>query len=86
MYNFLAGIAHRWRDVAINLGLHKETESIDVDGHDSQSKLRRVLLKWERNNAEESPYTWRTIINALKQPTIGENALAKKISDYVLSK
>lgn len=79
LYEFLVHLACKWEVIAINLGLEDEIGKIDADGQDVDAKLRKTLLKWKSMHSR--PYTWRTIIEMLKQPTVQENEAAKKIED-----
>ena len=44
--------------------------------------LMKVLHQWE-NNADP-PYTWATIIEALKSPFVNEENLAKEVECWLL--
>ena len=44
--------------------------------------LMKVLHQWE-NNADP-PYTWATIIEALKSPLMNEENLAKEVECWLL--
>ena len=36
-------------------------------------------------NKAEPPFTWATIIDTLRSPTVEENALAQEIEDWITS-
>ena len=79
MNGVAAIIPAKWRAVGIQLGLPSAT----LDTIQSQAAGRpdsnmhafeQVIDQWQRQGP--SPYTWRTIIDALKTPAVGEIALA----------
>lgn len=84
LYNYLTPMASEWRSLAVNLDLAEKTRKIDADGGDSDNKLIEALLAWQRSAGSENPFTWRTIINALEQPSLCDWAcIAEKIrSDH----
>ena len=70
LYNFLSPMASEWRSLAVNLDLAEKTRKIDADGGDCNHKLIETLLTWKISAGSRNPYTWRTIINALEQPSL----------------
>ena len=79
MNDVAAKIPAKWRDVGIQLKLSSAT----LDDIQSQiagrpnSNIRafeQVFAEWQRQGPR--PYTWRTIIDALMTPAVGEVALA----------
>jgi hypothetical protein len=56
-----------------------ENEILLIDEKTAQESLFAVLTKWRRKNAAEHPYTWHTIIEALNQPSLQEDSLARDI-------
>lgn len=80
LYNYLIPICTTWRRLGVNLGLEEyELSLIDCDGNKMEDKLLAVLSQWRRKNTEDEPYTWRTIIDVLKRPSLKELSLARKI-------
>ena len=79
IYNDLIQSSCDWEDIAINLNLDQEISRIDKDGRNVGDKLRKLLLKWKQGLG--LPYTWRTIIEALEEPTLGENKAASQMRD-----
>lgn len=79
LYNRLVKICDKWKCLAINLGLEAEIARIDGTGNKMEDKLFDVLTKWRKRNTTEEPYTWRTMITALQQPSLGEHSLAEEI-------
>lgn len=82
LYNYLIPIASRWRSLGVNLGLENEISLIDGN-KPVEDQLFEVLTKWRRKNTADDPYTWRTLIGALEQPSLQEHALARQIKDAV---
>lgn len=79
LYEFLVHLACRWEVIAINLGLEDEIDKIDADGQGVENKLRKALSKWKSTRSR--PYTWHTVIEMLKQPTVQEIETARRIED-----
>ena len=81
LYNCLIPtIASKWRSLAVNLYLTEEIDKIEADGRGCEDKLMKVLLTWERSAGLRNPYTWRTIISALEQPSLcGSKRRAEEI-------
>ena len=82
MNDVAAEIPAKWRDVGIQLGLSPRI----LDNIQSQAAGRpdsnmhafeQVFEQWQRQGTR--PYTWRTIIDALKAPAVGELALANDL-------
>ena len=82
MNNVAATIPAKWRAVGIQLRL----SSAALDNIQSQAAGRpdsnmqsfeQVFEQWQRQGP--SPYTWRTIIDALTAPAVGEVALANDL-------
>ena len=49
----------------------------------NQTKLDHVLQKWIDLDDQESPVTWKTIIDVIKGSLIQNKALAKEIYQYL---
>ena len=77
LYNDLVLLASEWETVALNLGLVEDISNIDEDGKNVESKLRKVLIRWKTKRPK--PYTWRTITEILREPSLEQNKLADKI-------
>ena len=76
-------IPAKWRDVGIQLGL--STGTLDGIERENGSKpnsclqsFEKVFTRWEQHHSK--PYTWDTIIGALRAPAVCENALAEALS------
>lgn len=82
-------IPAKWRVVGIQLELPSGTlDSIQQEhaGKPQADKLsfETVLNMWK--GLSKIPYTWVTIIDALKAPLIGENELAEKLKAKYIRK
>ena len=81
--NYVAAvIPAKWRAVGIQLGLPSTTldsiQAQNAGGPDSNMQaFEQVFVEWQRQGP--SPYTWRTIIDALMTPAVGEVALANDL-------
>ena len=83
LLNDLVDIAWEWEAIAINLGLEvREIRGIEADitCKREESKLRKVLMKWSEKPLAK-PFTWRTIIEVLKEPSLDQHHLADRIAD-----
>ena len=72
----------KWRSVGIQLGLSLSTlDSIQSNNAGkpdaSLHSFEQVFSTWEKQGP--SPYTWNTIIEALRSPAVGEFALADEL-------
>ena len=74
----------RWKAFAIQLGLNSEIVfSIHQEFKDNvQDCLLAVFHHWMER--ETSPLSWKTIVNALRSPSLNEFRLAKNISEEFL--
>ena len=82
MNDVAAEIPAKWRFVALQLGLPSGL----LDGIQTQTAgipnglliaFEKVLTEWDRQKTK--PYTWETIINTLRKPSVNECALADAI-------
>lgn len=83
MNDVAATIPAKWRTVGIQLGLPQGTlDSIqDENAGKPQANLHsfeNVFNMW-KIQPDKMPVTWKTIVDALKAPSVGENNLADKL-------
>ena len=73
----------KWRHVGIELGMKRD--QLDVISEEKNPILRysKVFSQWEKKADPDFPFNWRTILNALKSPIVGENKLAMKIEEWL---
>ena len=77
--NDVAANVGSWKNVAIQL----ELRTVDIECIDNQERgivhdcFREVFSLWRKNTTP--PYTWTTIISALKSPGVGENCVAMEL-------
>ena len=82
MNEVAAKIPGKWRDVGLQLGVDQSI----LDGiatislGDTNLCYSNVFTRWKNQNSTAHPYTWSTIVQALKAPAVGEERLADKIS------
>lgn len=68
-------VRSKWFDIGLELGITVNTlESIKKDNDDVNSCFREMLVYWLKM-VDPKP-SWSTLIHALREPTIHENALA----------
>jgi len=82
MNEVAAKIPGKWRDVGLQLGVdHDVLEGIATNSQgDTNHCHSKVFTRWKNQNSAMHPYTWSTIVQALKAPAVGEERLADKIS------
>ena len=83
MNDVAAVIPSKWRLVGVQLKLQDGTlDEIQAQnvGRPDQCKysFEQVFTKWR--SLGTSPYTWKTMINALRSPAVGEVQMADKLS------
>ena len=82
LLQLLFDLSHQWELIGHSLhlsdnfldGLHQLNVS-------DNNKLSKILLNWRNTNS--SPFTWRTLIDALNGPVINNRRKAKEIWDYL---
>ncbi|XP_019848642.1 PREDICTED: uncharacterized protein LOC109580184 [Amphimedon queenslandica] len=76
-----AKISSDWRLVGIQLGMtNSELDAIQMDislAGKPILMLQKVFSHWE--NSGIKPYTWSTVLDVLKSPSVGHNGLADSI-------
>ena len=81
MTKVAAAIPHKWRDVAVGLGL-RAADIQRIDAENPQQNCNRCYIAvfdtWERT--ETKPYIWKTIIDCLHSALVDESKLATEIS------
>ena len=82
MNDVASKIPNMWRSVGIQLGLSNITldsieEKMAGKPHAFLDSFEQVFTTWEQQGP--SPYTWNTIIEVLRQPAVGELALADQL-------
>lgn len=77
LFDELREALSKWYALGIVLGIRPSTlESIQVDHQTSILCLIEMLQVWLKTSPQP---TWETIVEALKDPTVGNNRLAAKI-------
>ena len=82
MNKVAAKIPSKWRDMGLQLGVDQDVlEGIaSISPGDINRCYSNVFTRWKNQNSTTHPYTWSTIVQALKAPAVGEERLADKIS------
>ena len=71
-------IPHKWKQVAIQLELSKgERKAIEKDEDECFDRFMAVLEQWKQSAS--LPYTWKTLITALKSTSVDEQSLAEQL-------
>lgn len=69
---------NKWMNIGISLEVSlTDVERINVDFQTEETRLVQIFDKWNRKLFP--PFTWNTIVEVLKSPTVGELSLADKI-------
>ena len=82
MNDVASKIAAKWKDVGIQLGLSSGTlDSIQNQNagkaNACQESFREVLSEWKAK--QPKPYTWQTMIDALRSNAVAEVRLAEEL-------
>ena len=85
MNDVAAAIPAKWRAVGTQLNVSSsDLDRIGVENpQDCQGSFQKMLDHWKKKST--SPYTWRTIIDALKAPAVGEVARANNLETKYIS-
>ena len=70
----------KWRAIGLELGV--ETRELNRIEKEHVSLLRcseEVFDTWEKQSSDSMPYTWTTIIKALRAPQVNEMKLASDL-------
>ena len=86
MNDVAAVIPAKWRFVGVQLKLPKGTlDEIQAQNagrpDDSKHSFEQVFDRWR--SLGTSPYTWMTMINALRSPAVGEVTLANELNTKI---
>lgn len=73
------GIQGQWKEIAIALGV----ENIDLEDKTSILSLNNVLVKWRDHPKGDKPFTYDTIIQALKGPIVCNSRKADEIYEII---
>ena len=81
MNEVAANIPSMWIKLGLQLGLDPRVLQGFAIKHqgDTNHHYRNVFIRWKNQNSADFPYTWSTIVKALKTPAVGEKRLAEKI-------
>ena len=74
----------KWKRVGLELDIeHHQLNTISRSHcQDAFECYCEVFSLWQRK--ADPPFTWATIIDALRSPFVRENALAQEIEDWLL--
>ena len=83
--NYVAAvIPSKWKHVAIQLGLRSHLcKAIKKNEDDCFERFMAVFDEWEKGSCK--PFTWSTLITALKSPSVAETELAEKLKHIFCS-
>ena len=76
-------VSAKWKQISIQLGLTPEDQKsfMEVTFGDPTQCFIFVFNVWKSRATK--PYTWSTIIQALKAPSVGEMRLAQELTDKI---
>ena len=71
----------KWKIIGQELGIKKpDLEKIEREKRNELLRCyEEVFDLWERQQSEDKPYTWATLIQALRSPLVRENSLAEAL-------
>ena len=72
----------KWTMVGLQLNIeHHQLTAISRSHQDAMDCYKEVFSVWE--NKCDPPFTWATIIDALKAPSMGEDSLASELERWL---
>ena len=75
-------VSAKWRMLGIKLGVKThELDEISKQNQGGLLCLERVLALWK--DKANPPYTWATVIDALKSPIVEENSVAEDVEMWL---
>ena len=75
----LATVEHKILKIGVQLGV--PNHKLKLFEKDDSPLLTAVVNDWLEGNAVDIPVTWRSVVKALKDDSVGEIGLANKISE-----
>ena len=76
--NDVATKTNRWKEIALNLHIsHTDIERIGIESESVQESFCKVFEKWWKE--DKLPFVWSTMVDVLRSPVVGENALAGEL-------
>ena len=81
----LTEMSHKWKEIGIYLEVPDyRLQSIQTRNNNVVQRLHSVLDFWRNSPKPEVPYTWQTIVSALRYPPVSNERLASKIEQRYL--
>ena len=72
----------KWKMIGYQLDIeHHHLKSISKNNEDDLDCYAEVFSLWQRRG--DPPFTWDTIIEALRAPIVGEDQLAKELEKWL---
>ena len=76
-------VTDNWEKIGILLDVpYSDIKTISRNTDDIVLRLAEVFDVWKKNGSP--PYTWTTIIDALRAPLVGQVQLAKEVEEWVI--
>lgn len=75
----LGTVSHKWIQIGVQLGIpHHVLKKFEKE----DDPLSSTINEWMKGNARDSgiPVSWKSIVSALKDPTVEERGLAETLS------
>ena len=80
----LAPIDASWHSIGNGLGVSdNDLKKLGQSTKSDQYKLDHVLQRWIEMDSQVTPVTWKTILEVIQGPLVGNYALAEKIYQYL---
>ena len=75
-------VRHKWEEIGLQLSIERNhLKSIWITRQDHVRCFADVFDVWQKNSSP--PYTWATMIDALRAPMVGEIQLARELEEWV---
>ena len=79
-----ARVRHKWEEIGLQLSIDMSyLKSIWTMKQDPVRCFADIFDVWQRNGSP--PYTWATIIDALRAPIVGEVQLACELEEWLIN-
>ncbi len=73
----LGQVIYKWFKIGVQLGIPYEKL---MEFKKEEDPLAAAVTYWLKGNVDIPPVSWKSVVDALKSPHVGEIGLAKRIS------
>ena len=80
MNHVAAGTPNKWKELGIQLGLENaHLQALDHQHRGKSNSIFADIFEHLRKNPGDKPFTWSTVIEALRSPSVQEEILARHL-------